>query len=55
MTTSDQQGLEEQERQQREEAAAYADAMIRRDKEKPQWLRDLNTGAREDNGFQGGY
>lgn len=25
----------------------YADAMIRRDKERPQWLRDLLTGARD--------
>lgn len=25
----------------------YADAMIRRDKERPQWERDLATGARD--------
>ncbi len=30
-----------------QKANEYADRMIRRDKEQPQWLRDFKTGAKE--------
>lgn len=40
-------GVEEMERRYQQEINDYANAMVKRDKEEPRWLRELNTGARD--------